>query len=73
MNKPTVHFVGDATFFDYADDPDAPVAKVDAIDHPVWGSDVVRTSIVLNKFDDGSFETLNTIYKPYKDEIQNPP
>jgi hypothetical protein len=62
--KPTVFFVGNAVF-----DTDMfeghEVAHVRTVNHPAWGSDRVRTSSVINKFDDGSFETRNTIYKPY--------
>jgi hypothetical protein len=47
--------------------PGHEVAHVRTVNHPAWGSDKVRTSSVLYKFDDGSFETRNTIYKPYTD------
>jgi len=42
-------------------------AVVYGLDHPILGRDKITTSIVLYKFDDGSFETLNTIYKPQND------
>jgi hypothetical protein len=44
------------------------VARVSALDHPVWGKDTVRTSVVLQKFSDGSFETMNTVYRPLQKE-----
>jgi len=62
--KPTVFFVG-TPLFDTEMYPGHEVAHVRTVNHPAWGSDRVRTSSVLNKFDDGSFETRNTMYKPY--------
>lgn len=74
--KPVVRYTGEAKFFNYytneAEDEltDDTVAKVTALDHPVWGADIVRTSVVLKKFSDGSFETMNTVYRPEKrDEV----
>lgn len=70
--KPTVRYIGNAIFFNYythdieEELTKDTVARVNAIDHPVWGRDSVRTSAVLKKFDDGSFETMNTIYRPEK-------
>jgi hypothetical protein len=64
--KPVVFFTGNAVF-DKELFPDKEVAHVRTVNHPAWGSDKVRTSVVLNKFDDGSFETMNTMYKPYTD------
>ena len=65
MIKPVVHFVGkprfDNTFYD------TEVAHVYAEDHPVLGRDKIRTSTVIKKFSDGSFETMNTIYRPQND------
>lgn len=63
VNKPVVYFVGNPRF-DTEMYPGHEVAHVSTIDHYVWGWDRVRTSSVLNKFEDGSFETLNTVYKP---------
>lgn len=71
MSKPAVYFIGEARF-DSTTFPGYEVARVRTLDHYVWGDDNVRTSEIVKKFDDGSFETLNTLYKPYKDEIQNP-
>lgn len=70
MTKPVVQFAGEARF-DTKVFPGYEVAWVNAIDHPIWGQDRVRTSDVIKKNDDGSFETLNTIYQPVKNEIQN--
>jgi len=64
--KPTVYFTGSAVF-----DTDMfeghEIAHVRTINHPAWGSQRVRTSSVIQKNDDGSFETLNTQYRPYVD------
>jgi hypothetical protein len=70
--KPTVRYTGEAKFFNYYtyEKEDEltkdTVARVSALDHPVWGKDTVRTSVVLQKFSDGSFETLNTVYRSEK-------
>ena len=69
-HKPTVLFTGEARF-DTTMFPGYEVAHVNTLNHYVWDRDLVRTSEVLNKFEDGSFETMNTIYKPYN-EVQNP-
>ena len=63
--KPVVHFKGEAAF-DTEMFPGYEVARVYAVDHYIWGEDKVRTSTVLLKYPDGSFETDNTIYKPLK-------
>ena len=82
MNKPIVHFKGTATFYpaplapmhqkaygQYADEyGDVEYARVYGLDHPILGKDDIRTSIVIKKNDDGSFETLNTLYVPAKEE-----
>jgi hypothetical protein len=60
-NKPVVYFSGEA-HFDVGSK--YTVAYVSAIDHPYLGTLPVRTSAVQKRNDDGSFETLNTIYKP---------
>lgn len=76
--KPVVPFVGEAKFFTrfITDEQkewykqgsnEVTQAVVYGIDHPILGTDKITTSIVLYKFDDGSFETLNTIYKPQKE------
>lgn len=63
--KPVVHFSGRPNFETWQlTDREVEVAYVYALDHPRLGRQPVRTSEVLHKFDDGSFETLNTIYKP---------
>lgn len=64
--KPEVFFTGEARF-DIGMFPGHEVAHVKTVDHYVWGQDDVRTSSVIKKNDDGSFETLNTIYKPFQE------
>lgn len=64
--KPIVFFTG-TPLFDSKMFEGVEVAHVRTVNHPVWGSDKVRTSSIVNKNDDGSFETLNTQYKPYTD------
>jgi hypothetical protein len=63
MIKPVVYFTGKATF-DTTRFDGLEVGRVNAVDHYVWGRDVIRTSVVLKKYPDGSFETMNTLYKP---------
>ena len=74
--KPIVSFTGEAEFFTIIikdedkeeldlDTNEVTVAGVHAINHPKLGSCKVRTSVVVKKNHDGSFETLNTTYVPY--------
>lgn len=65
--KPTVNFIGEAVF-DTKMFPGHEVAHVRTVNHYVWGQDKVRTSSVLTKFPDGSFETMNTLYVPVAKE-----
>lgn len=75
--KPVVHFIGEPLFFNYytyeleEELTKDTVARVNAVDHYVWGKDSVRTSVVLKKFSDGSFETMNTVYRPVREEKRN--
>jgi hypothetical protein len=64
--KPVVYYTGTPRF-DTEMYKGHEVAHVHTVNHYVWGSDAVRTSSILKKFDDGSFETMNTLYKPYTD------
>lgn len=65
MTKPIVRFLGEPLFEEY---PQGTVAYVHAVDHPKLGFQSVRTSLIVHKNDDGSFETRNTIYTPYKEQ-----
>ena len=60
--KQEVKFAGTADFFEWPTGDK--VASVYALDHPRLGRGTVRTSAVLKINEDGSFETLNTIYTP---------
>lgn len=64
--KPVVFFTGEAKFFDWAYKKDVQVASVYALNHPHLGETQVRTSQVMEIYDDGSFETMNTMYIPMK-------
>lgn len=81
VDKPIVRFTGKPLFYtvelaplhqkiygQYTDDEGyVEYARVFGLDHPVLGADIIRTSIVVKKNDDGSFETLNTLYVPEKE------
>ena len=85
MDKPKVRFVGEPIFYtvklspmhqktygQYADEEGyVEYARVSGLNHPILGSDDIRTSIVLKKHDDGSFETMNTLYVPYKEKHES--
>lgn len=81
--KPVVDFINEPVFVknrltnpeqikeykQYLDDDNSyEHASVYVMNHPVWGEDWVRTSIIVKKHPDGSFETMNTIYQPVKEE-----
>ena len=65
FDKPTVYYTGKAEFYELAN---TEVARVHAVDHPFWGNDILRTSAVLKKWDNGIFETRNTVYIPVGNE-----
>lgn len=65
MNKPTVLFVGNVRFLQ---DREEEWAQVYALNHPKLGQGVIHTSMIVKKNPDGSFETLNTLYEPFKKE-----
>jgi hypothetical protein len=46
-------------------------AIVFGLDHPILGRDTIHTSIVVKKNEDGSFETLNTLYVPDKEKHES--
>lgn len=69
MIKPVVHYTGKAKFYEVeADDGFVEYARVYGLDHPVLGKADIRTSLVVKKHGDGSFETLNTLYRPLKEK-----
>lgn len=63
--KPVVKYVGEAEFF--FDTMGNERASVYGLDHPLLGNQLIRTSRVLSKQANGSFETLNTIYERQDD------
>jgi hypothetical protein len=67
-DKPVVYFAGVAKFDDEYF-PGHTVAHLYALKHPILGDGVVRTSSVLKKHEDGSFETVNTVYKPAQGDL----
>ncbi len=65
--KPVVHYIGDVMFNTFEHEGKTyEVAYCRAVGHPKLGNQKVRTSSVIKKEEDGTFETLNTIYKPLK-------
>lgn len=70
-DKPVVYFDSDPYFWMWNEETE--VASLNLVyNHPRLGYCYnVRTSTVLKKFEDGSFETRNTMYKPVTEEIKN--
>ncbi|CAB4131084.1 hypothetical protein UFOVP128_56 [uncultured Caudovirales phage] len=82
MKKPIVYFQNDARFElrklptelipQYKDYVDAngnyEIAHVYALAHPKLGQGLVHTSIVVKRYKNGNFETLNTFYKKMLDK-----
>lgn len=71
IEKPVVHFIGEPHYWMW--DSKNEVAGLHfVLDHPWLGAcPNVRTSTVLKKFPDGSFETRNTMYVPATEEMKN--
>lgn len=69
-NKPVVYFGGEPVFWSWTEDVE--VARLEIVyNHPRLGEcRDVRTSMIKQKFENGDFETVNTIYKRLKAEIQ---
>lgn len=79
--KKTVNFIGEAGFFsvepneydktEFAEhlvDGKLILARVYAINHPKLGRQIVRTSVVVKRYKNGNFDTLNTKYKKVLDK-----
>jgi len=67
MIKPTVLFTRDTVY----GEPNIQWGErgyVRALNHPRLGNCDVHTTVILEIFEDGRFETLNTIYKPVERE-----
>lgn len=67
MIKPTVLFTHD-TVYGEPNIQGGGRGYVRALNHPRLGNCDVHTTVILEIFEDGSFETLNTIYKPVERE-----
>lgn len=69
IEKPVVYFTNLPYYWMWNEKNE--VASLELVlGHPYLGDCLdVRTSTVLHKFDDGSFETCNTIYKPATKEM----
>jgi len=70
-DKPVVYFDSYPEFWMWNEENE--VASLHLVyNHPHLGYTYnVRTSTVLKKFEDGSFETRNTMYKPVTEGIKN--
>ena len=77
--KKVVNFIGEAEFFNwegivpndlqnFAVDGKLLLAWVKALDHPKLGYGPVRTSVVVKRYKNGNFDTLNTKYKKMLDK-----
>jgi hypothetical protein len=85
VDKPIVRFLGKPLFYtvqltptdqefynQYADEEGyVEYARVHGLNHPILGTDTIRTSVVVKKNDDGSFETLNTLYVPTEEKHES--
>lgn len=71
IEKPVVHFIGEPHYWMW--DAKNEVAGLEVVlDHPRLGAcPNVRTSTVLKKFPDGSFETRNTMYVPATEQMKS--
>lgn len=71
IEKPVVHFIGEPDYWMW-DTKNEVAGLYVVLDHPRLGvCPNVRTSTVLKKFPDGSFETRNTMYVPATEEMKN--
>lgn len=70
IEKPVVHFIGEPHYWMW--DAKNEVASLEVVlDHPRLGvCPNVRTSTVLKKFPNGSFETRNTMYVPATEQMK---
>ena len=60
--KPIVYYTGKATFRPIQGSSEGFIALVWGIDHPLLGTQLIRTSRVLSREEQG-FETMNTLYR----------
>jgi hypothetical protein len=67
-DKPVVVYVGAPDFYMNGD---VVQAGVFCLNHPILGSQRVRTSAIMVLRDDASFETVNTMYKPMEESVNS--
>lgn len=71
IEKPVVHYLGEPDYWMW-DTKNEVAGLYVVLDHPRLGiCPNVRTSTVLKKFPDGSFETRNTVYVPATEEMKS--
>ena len=71
IEKPVVHYLGQPQYWMW-DSKNEVAGLAVVLNHPHLGAcPNVRTSTVLKKFDDGSFETRNTMYVPATQEMKD--
>jgi hypothetical protein len=67
ISKPIVEYLGEPFFQHMGEnDNEKPmfIARVYCINHPILGSQDIRTSLIISRnLDNGDFETRNTIYR----------
>jgi hypothetical protein len=66
-DKPVVIYAGAPDFYMYGD---VVQAGIFCLNHPILGSQRIRTSAIMVLRDDASFETVNTMYKPIPDLVE---
>jgi hypothetical protein len=66
-DKPIVIYAGAPDFYTHGE---VVQASLFCLNHPILGSQQIRTSAIVVLRDDASFETVNTIYKPATDSVE---
>jgi len=66
IKKPTVKYTGEVDYlkrFSAKDNKMVEIGVLNVINHPELGSTRIYTSKIVNKSDNGNFESLNTFYE----------
>jgi hypothetical protein len=66
-DKPVVIYAGAPDFYTHGE---VVQAGLFCLNHPLLGSQRIRTSAIMVLRDDASFETVNTMYKPITDSVE---
>jgi hypothetical protein len=66
-DKPVVIYAGAPDFYTHGE---VVQAGLFCLNHPLLGSQRIRTSAIMVLRDDASFETVNTMYKPATDSVE---